>query len=246
MSEHSIEYYLFMIGSAYLIGSIPFGYLVGRLFGLGDLRTIGSGNIGATNMVRAGGKKLGALVLLLDALKAALGFYWSGSVVGSEWARSSGMVEHGALMVVLSITALLAVFVGHMFPIWLKFRGGKGISIMIGSLLGLPFIEAFAPIGFLPLGVFLITWVACYLFTRTSSLSGLCATLSVVGYFYLAYYMSQATANSASPTYVFENLSLTVVYSFAALLVFYRHKDNIRRLLRGEELAFHKKEKEAA
>lgn len=229
---------------SYLIGSFPTGYVIGKLAGVGDIRSIGSGNIGATNMVRAGGKKLGAVVLLIDVLKAALGFYWSGCIVGNAWARTVGTPEHGFLLSVISVIALLAVFIGHMFPVWLRFKGGKGVSIMIGSLLGLPLVSVLSPIGFVPLGVYIGVWLACYGLTRTSSFSGLSATLAVVGYFYLGYYLNKGAANSAEPTYVIEHLSMAVVYSFAALLVFYRHKDNIRRLLRGEELAFRKKEKE--
>ena len=241
---------VFLMGTiaAYLIGSFPTGYVIGKLYGLGDIRKVGSGNIGATNMVRAGGKKLGALVLLVDAFKSAFGFWLSGELVSAVWLRMGDAGEAAAqspLVVMLSVLVMLSVFLGHMFPVWLKFKGGKGISIMIGSLIGLPLIGVLAPVGFLPLAVYIGVWLGCYVLTRTSSLSGLTATLAVVTYFFFGYVLNRAAANSVEQAYVMEHLSMAVVYSFAALLVFYRHKDNIRRLLRGEELAFRNKEKEA-
>lgn len=241
-----LSLFLLAVVPAYLIGSFPSGYVIGKLYGLGDIRAVGSGNIGATNMVRAGGKKLGALVLLVDVLKAALGFYWSACTMMSVWMRAGETQPDDFIIKSLCVTAMLSVFIGHMFPVWLKFKGGKGVSIMIGSLLGLPFVTELAPIAFWPLGVYIGVWLGCYALTKTSSLSGLTATLAVVAYFFIGYYLNRAAANSVDHVYVQEHLSMAMVYSFAALLVFYRHKDNIRRLLRGEELAFRKKEKEAA
>jgi glycerol-3-phosphate acyltransferase PlsY len=239
---------LFLLAAvpAYLIGSFPSGFVIGKLYGLGDIRTVGSGNIGATNMVRAGGKKLGALVLLVDALKAALGFYWSACTLMSVWMRAGEVQPDKAIIFGMCVFGMLAVFIGHMFPVWLKFKGGKGVSIMIGSLIGLPFVAELAPISFWPLGVYIGIWLGCYVLTKTSSLSGLSATLAVVAYFFIGYYLNRAAANSVEQTYATEYLAMAIVYSFAALLVFYRHKDNIRRLLRGEELAFRRKEKDAA
>jgi glycerol-3-phosphate acyltransferase PlsY len=234
---------------AYLIGSFPTGYVIGKLFKLGDIRSIGSGNIGATNMVRAGGKKLGALVLLVDMVKAAIGFSWSAEFVeiyqpDLRW-EQAGTVS-------LCVLALLAVFIGHMFPVWLKFKGGKGISIMIGSLLCLPLLSSGVPVVYWPLLIYLAVWLGCYALTKTSSLSGLSATLAVAIYFWVSFFLADFPASICdshqSMTHCTSYWSivpvLSLVYSFTALLIFYRHTDNIRRLLRGEELAFRRKEKE--
>lgn len=229
---------------AYLIGSIPFGYLVGRLSGIGDIRKVGSGNIGATNMVRAGGKKLGALVLLLDAAKGGIGFTLSAMAVTWEPFQittltgafptdpNSRYMIPATAVEWLGVLVLLSVFIGHMFPLWLKFRGGKGISIMIGTLACLPFLDFQLAYGWLPLVVYLALWLLLYKITHVSSIAGLTATLGVV----LALAVLSKTSGGAYQL-------ITLTYLVAAVLVVARHKSNIVRLLNGQEQAFRKKER---
>ncbi len=130
----------------YLLGSIPFGLILTRAAGLGDVRKIGSGNIGATNVLRTGNKKLAAATLLLDAFKATVA-----AVVAAHFIS----LEAG-------IAAGFAAFIGHLYPVWLKFKGGKGVATYIGVLLGL------APLMVL---VFAVLWLGCAKITRYSSLS---------------------------------------------------------------------------
>lgn len=141
----------------YLLGSIPFGLLLTRAAGLGDVRNIGSGNIGATNVLRTGKKGLAALTLLLDALKgtaAVLFGYWIGA--------------QGGVAILASLVAGLAAFLGHIFPAWLGFRGGKGVATYIGVLLGVDWRAALAFCGI---------WLLVAILTRYSSLSALIAAL---------------------------------------------------------------------
>src|SRR5688500_7910101 len=129
----------------YLIGSIPFGLILTRMAGLGDVRKIGSGNIGATNVLRTGNRKLAAATLLLDALKGT-----AAAAIASYWGVEAG------------IAAGFAAFLGHLFPVWLSFRGGKGVATYIGVLLGL------VPVMVL---LFAAIWLAMAKITRYSSLS---------------------------------------------------------------------------
>ncbi|WEZ83759.1 glycerol-3-phosphate 1-O-acyltransferase PlsY [Rhizobium sp. 32-5/1] len=177
----------------YLLGSIPFGLILTRMAGLGDVRKIGSGNIGATNVLRTGNKKLAAATLLLDALKgtaaAAIAMYAFG-------------VEAG-------IAAGFAAFLGHLYPVWLGFKGGKGIATYIGVLLGL------APLIVL---VFAAVWLALAKLTRYSSLSALVATLVVPVVLLVSGYGKIGL--------------LFVVMSF---ITWIKHRANIQRLLAGTE-----------
>jgi glycerol-3-phosphate acyltransferase PlsY len=184
---------------SYLLGSIPFGVLVAKAFGIGDLRNAGSGNIGATNAYRVGGKKVGILTLILDAAKGYIAVYVTGYLFPLEQ---------------LKALAMLAVMCGHCFPIWLKFKGGKGVATMVASYL------AISPM----LGLIVIlTWVTLFLLKRISSLASLVA--AVVGFCVFAYGEGE--------------ISLSMVAIFIAILiVFIRHKENITRLLHGEEKAF--------
>src|SRR5487761_436721 len=136
---------------AYLLGSIPFGLILTRLAGLGDVRRIGSGNIGATNVLRTGRKGLAAATLLLDALKGTVAVIIAGYCAGAEAAMLAG----------------LGAFLGHLFPVWLKLKGGKGVAVYIGILIGL-----FWPAAVL----FCAIWIATAFVSRYSSLSALVAS----------------------------------------------------------------------
>ncbi|MBU4528536.1 MAG: glycerol-3-phosphate 1-O-acyltransferase PlsY [Hoeflea sp.] len=177
----------------YLCGSIPFGLILTRMAGLGDVRSIGSGNIGATNVLRTGNKKLAALTLLLDALKGTVAVLAARYVIGMEAALIAG----------------LAAFLGHLYPVWLKFKGGKGVATYLGVLLGL------APLIVL---VFAAIWLGMAKLFRYSSLAALTAAVAVPIALYLY----------GRP----EVASLFVVMSVITIL---KHHQNISRLLSGTE-----------
>jgi len=206
---------------AYLIGSIPFGLLLTKAAGLGDIRTIGSGNIGATNVLRTGNKKLAALTLLLDGLKGWLGVYLLIPMYKIYFLIShhqtinmnnfsnlnNEILAYIYFFIAISMPAFIVL--GHCFPIWLKFKGGKGVATSLGVALAL-----YPPIG---LGACL-TWLVIAFIFRISSLAALIAMISLPC---LAYVLGE-------PAYI-------ELYIFIAALVFYRHKDNIKRLLAGTE-----------
>lgn len=181
----------FVIG--YLLGSIPFGLILTRLAGTQDLRSIGSGSIGATNVLRTGRKSLAAATLLLDALKGTLAVVIAFRIGGLNAALLAG----------------LGAFLGHLFPIWLKFRGGKGVAVYIGVLLGL------IPAGAL---VFCLLWLATAFTTRYSSLSALVAAF-------------------ITPIFLwwFSDPKLASLFVVLTLLLFYAHRENIKRLQAGKE-----------
>jgi glycerol-3-phosphate acyltransferase PlsY len=189
---------LLAIALGYLLGSIPFGYLLTRAAGLGDVRAIGSGNIGATNVLRTGHKGLAAMTLLLDALKG------TAAVLIGHWIGAQGGVA-----IMASLLAGLAAFLGHVFPVWLGFRGGKGVATYIGVLLGVDWRAALA---------FCAVWLAVALLTRYSSLSALIAALIVpVGLW--------AAGDPATG----------LLAALMSALLIYKHRANIRRLAAGEE-----------
>ncbi|HXP31914.1 MAG TPA: glycerol-3-phosphate 1-O-acyltransferase PlsY [Stellaceae bacterium] len=179
--------------AAYLLGSVPFGLLLTRLAGLGDIRRLGSGNIGATNVLRTGRKSLAALTLVLDAGKGAL------AVLVAR--------RFGAEMAAL---AAVAVVIGHIFPVWLGFNGGKGVATTGGMLLAYAW-----PVGLAALA----TWLAVALVTRYSSLAALLACVLAPIYAWL---------------FTGDGMTTATVLVVAALVVS-RHCGNIRRLLRGQE-----------
>jgi glycerol-3-phosphate acyltransferase PlsY len=181
----------FVIG--YLLGSIPFGLILTRLAGTQDIRTIGSGSIGTTNVLRTGNKGLAAATLICDVLKGTVAVILAGLYGGPNAA----------------MLAALGAFLGHLFPVWLKFRGGKGVAVYIGVLIGL----------FWPAAViFCVLWAATAATSRYSSLSGLVA--SFVTPIFLWWFGQPALA------------SLCVVLT---LLLFYAHRENIKRLQAGTE-----------
>ena len=190
--EHSWPYLAAALAFGYLLGSIPFGVILTRLAGLGDIRAIGSGNIGATNVLRTGNKPLAALTLLLDAAKGAAAVLLAAGF-GPDPAVLAG---YGALL-------------GHLFPVWLGFRGGKGAATALGVLLALDFT-----VGALACA----TWLIVAALTRYSSL----AALAALGFAPLyAFYLGTPQHKEAA--------------ILIAALVWLRHLENIRRLIGGSE-----------
>jgi glycerol-3-phosphate acyltransferase PlsY len=176
----------------YLLGSIPFGLILTCMAGLGDVRQIGSGNIGATNVLRTGNKKLAAATLLLDALKGT-----AAAAIASRWGLDAG------------IAAGFAAFMGHLFPVWLGFKGGKGVATYVGLLLGL------APVM---LAVFAAVWIGLAYLTRYSSLSALVATaVSPVVLWFLGH----------------EKVAL--LFLVLTVITWWKHRANISRLMNGTE-----------
>jgi glycerol-3-phosphate acyltransferase PlsY len=184
-----------LIVTSYLLGSIPFGLLIVQLMGHGDIRKHGSGNIGATNVLRKVGKFGGLLTLFFDAGKGALAVYLS---------------SYLCLDYLLEMACGLAVVLGHIFPIWLQFKGGKGVATSIAVILMLNIY-----MGLITCGI----WIMIYLVSRISSLSALAAFVlnPIITYFF---------------TY---DLRLVMVSTIISILVIYRHKDNIKRLIKGTE-----------
>jgi glycerol-3-phosphate acyltransferase PlsY len=181
----------FVLG--YLLGSIPFGLILTKLAGTQDLRSVGSGNIGATNVLRTGRKGLAAATLLLDMLKGTAAVVIAGTFGGPNAA----------------MLAALGAFLGHLFPVWLKFRGGKGVAVYIGVLLGL-----FWPAAL----VFCLIWLATASTSRYSSLAALVASF-------------------ATPIFLwwFGHLALSSLFAVLTMLLFYMHRENIKRLQAGTE-----------
>jgi acyl phosphate:glycerol-3-phosphate acyltransferase len=205
-----------LICLAYLIGSIPCGLLLGKAAGLGDIRTTGSGNIGATNMVRAGGKKLGVLTLLLDALKGIIVVSLTYHYLPHILSGAEGLHVKADSPSVLYFFGLIAV-IGHCFPLWLRFKGGKGVATTLG-VIGAVHI-AISPATWWWLLPFAVLWIGTYKTTRYVSLA------SLVTFAFMPFFTALIYGIWLSP------LLLTV-------LIFIRHKGNIQRLLNGTEHGF--------
>jgi glycerol-3-phosphate acyltransferase PlsY len=189
-----VTHFILTIIGGYLLGSVPFGLLLVRYSGMGDIRDIGSGSIGATNVLRTGNKKIAAGTLILDMAKGASAVLIFGAL---GWGTNAPLL------------AGLAAFVGHCYPVWLKFDGGKGVATYFGITVAWAW-----PIALLA-GV---TWIIVAAITRYSSLAALITVLFVPLYFWLLGY----------PHIIMISLGL-------AFLVFWRHKENISRLLSGSE-----------
>lgn len=189
-----------MIGvAAYLLGSVPFGLVIAHLMGLGNLREIGSGNIGATNVLRTGNRPAAFLTLILDAGKGAVAVLVARVLFGEAGAQLAG----------------LAAFLGHLFPVWLHFRGGKGVATFLGLLLGLSF----------PAGVAVcLCWLATAALVRMSSAAALVS--AVVAPIWCAVLGYPAGAGLCSAL---------------ALLIWWSHRSNIKRILAGTEPRIGKK-----
>jgi glycerol-3-phosphate acyltransferase PlsY len=177
----------------YLFGSIPFGVILTRLAGTQDLRSIGSGSIGATNVLRTGRKGLAVGTLLGDALKGTAAVVLCGYLAGPNAAMLAG----------------LGAFLGHLFPVWLKFRGGKGVAVYIGILLGLFWPGAV---------VFCLVWLATAFATRYSSVSAFVASVL-----------------TPIVLWAFGHVALAALCAVLTLLLFYMHRENIKRLRAGTE-----------
>jgi glycerol-3-phosphate acyltransferase PlsY len=177
----------------YLFGSIPSGYLLARAAGLGDVRKIGSGNIGATNVLRTGNKGLAALTLILDALKGTLPVLLASHYLGLYPALLAG----------------LGAFLGHLFPVWLGFKGGKGVATYLGVLIGLAWEGAI---------VFAVAWLLVAFVTRFSSLAALVAAVAV-------------------PVFLFwlGREEIAELFAVMSAIIFIKHRANISRLMSGTE-----------
>lgn len=182
----------FVLIAGYLLGSIPFGLVLTRLTGAGDLRQIGSGNIGATNVLRTGRKGLAAATLLLDMAKGAAAVCIA-RMIGPDFAVMGGV----------------AAFLGHCYPVWLKFRGGKGVATMLGVSLALSWVLGL---------VFALVWLGALALTRISSVGGMAAAVS-------APVAAMLTGRTA----------IGIALAGLALIVLWKHRENIRRLASGTE-----------
>ena len=177
---------------SYLMGSIPFGFILTKIFLKKDIREIGSGNIGATNALRTGNKLIGYSTLLLDVVKAILPVLYV-------------KINHPELIYIASLCA----FLGHVFPIWLKFKGGKGVATYVGILFTINIFLGF---------IFCVSWLLVFLVSKYSSLSSLIGSLTI-------------------PIYIFFNdqMSNALFFGIMFVLIFYTHRENIKRLKNKEE-----------
>jgi len=177
---------------SYLMGSIPFGFILTKIFLKKDIREIGSGNIGATNALRTGNKLIGYSTLLLDVVKAILPVLYV-------------KINHPELIYISSLCA----FLGHVFPVWLKFKGGKGVATYVGILFTINILLGF---------IFCVSWLLIFLISKYSSLSSLIGSLTI-------------------PVYIFFNdqMSNALFFGIMFVLIFYTHRENIKRLKNKEE-----------
>jgi len=183
---------ILVISVSYLMGSIPFGLILTKIFLKKDIREIGSGNIGATNVLRTGNKLIGYLTLILDVLKAVIPVIYI-------------KINFPELVYISS----LSVFIGHVFPIWLKFKGGKGVATYVGILFSINYFLGI---------IFVISWLIIFFISKYSSLGSILSTLVV-------------------PIFIFLNTSYENQYFFIIMfvLILYTHRKNVKRLINKEE-----------
>lgn len=186
---------IILVISSYLLGSIPFGLIIAKFAGFGDIRNFGSGNIGATNVVRKAGKFWGFLTLIGDGGKGALAIYLAKNICADY---------------TVEIYTGLAVILGHVFPIWLKFRGGKAVATSFAAFLMLNFMFGF---------IICTSWIITFLITRISSLAAIIT-------FTIAPIMA---------SFLDLDSRLVIATSLISMLVIFRHKDNIKKLIAGSE-----------
>ena len=181
-----------IISISYLMGSIPFGLILTKIFLKKDIRELGSGNIGATNVLRTGNKKIGYLTLILDVLKAVIPVIYI-------------KINFPELVYISS----LSVFIGHVFPIWLKFKGGKGVATYVGILFSINYFLGI---------IFVISWLIIFFISKYSSLGSILSTLVI-------------------PIFIFLNSSYENQYFFIIMfvLILYTHRENVKRLINKEE-----------
>ena len=177
---------------SYILGSIPFGLLISKIFGLGDIRNFGSGNIGATNVLRTGNKVAAALTLFFDICKGSL-----------------ALIITKTFYTDLIFLSFIAVYLGHIFPIWLKFKGGKGVATFIGGLIVINYKVCI---------IFLLSWALTTKIFKISSLSALMAFFIIFIY-----------------SIIFEQKDFIILMSFFLVINFFTHRQNIIRLIKGEE-----------
>ena len=191
--ETAIPMLLIDAGAAFLLGGIPFGLVMAKVFGLPDPRSIGSGNIGATNVLRTGSKPAALATLILDSCKGLIAVLAARAIAGEDAAQIAG----------------LFAFLGHIFPVWLKFKGGKGVATFLGTLLGIAPMLGLAAMGL---------WLVTFLISRISSLSALVAAACVP---LAAVFLGAGHAS--------------LVAFVMAVIVFWAHRENLRRLRDGTE-----------
>jgi len=201
--SHAWPFLLSVFAGGYLLGSVPFGLILPMLFGFGDVRSIGSGSIGATNVLRLGSKPLAFFVLLLDSGKGAIAVALGWSLFGNE----AGLI------------AGLAAALGHCFPVWLRFKGGKGVATALGTLVAGSFV-----VGLLAC----LSWLAIAKLFRISSVAGMGSAILAPVYALILSQRSILDGTLASP-------QQAEFAALIALLVVFRHHANIRRLLSGTE-----------
>ena len=204
MTPEALNTYWWIPLAAYLVGSIPFGYLIMRQAGQGDIRSVGSGNVGAANVARAAGARAGAVTFLLDATKGALAVWVAARITG----------DSATWMVAAALGAML----GHIFPIWLSGRGGRGVSTGVGAFLLICWPAVTAAI---------VIWIAVMSVSRYVSLASIMASASLPFLMFLLY------APGHAPSYVISGGT-----TLGSLLIILKHRANIARLMNGTESRF--------